>query len=321
MNAERWYRLIIVLLSSASLPLWVMSVGPLTPSSSAFAAQITLAWDGTHDPAVAGYILYYRSANGQDEGAIDVGLQDTYTLTDLKDGESYYFAVTAYDVDGNESEASEEIVHDPAMGNAEADAEEPSLFDGEEANTEAADGPYEEVTQSWHAGGEDQALSDQVESDQDAPPEAGLADDVLPYSQLSIVYVDSEPLAGEGAAEDAIDGRPETFWRTDMGARAPGHPHELVIALGGSYNVRGIRYLPRQDGSLDGTIERFRLYVSEDGVEWGTAVAAGSFARDATEKEVIFPERMGNFVRLVAHSEVNGMPWTSIAEISILVTP
>jgi hypothetical protein len=62
---------------------------------------------------------------------------------------------------------------------------------------------------------------------------------MIPQLRLSIVFVDSEPLVGEGAAEAAINGRPETFWRTEMGAKPPRHPHELVIALGGSYSVRG----------------------------------------------------------------------------------
>ena len=170
--------------------------------------------------------------------------------------------------------------------------------------------------------GRDQA-SDQVESarNREEPPEAAVADGVIPPSQLSIVFVDSEPLVGEGAAEAAIDGRHDTFWRTAMGAKAPRHPHELVIALGGSYNVRGFRYLPRQDGSLDGTVARFSFYVSEDEDEWGKAVAVGAFSRDAAEKEVIFPELVGSFVRLVAHSEINGEPWTSIAEITVLGTP
>jgi hypothetical protein len=38
-----------------------------------------------------------------------------------------------------------------------------------------------------------------------------------------------------------------------------------------------------------------------------------TFSRDITEKELVFPGRMGSFVQFVAHAEVNGGPWTSVA--------
>ena len=66
---------------------------------------------------------------------------------------------------------------------------------------------------------------------------------------------------------------------------------------------------------------RFSFYVSEDGEDWGKAVAAGALSRDTAEKEEVFPERIGSFVRLVGHSEINGKAWTSIAEITVLGTP
>jgi hypothetical protein len=52
----------------------------------------------------------------------------------------------------------------------------------------------------------------------------------------------------------------------EMGAKAPLHPHELVLALGGEYVVRGWRYLPRQDGKTEGVVARYSFYVSEDSV-------------------------------------------------------
>lgn len=120
----------------ARVPLWALSVCALTLSSSAFAAQITLGWDPDHDPAVAGYILYYGSASGEYEGAIDVGLQSTYTLTDLEDGQSYYFAVTAYDVHGNESELSAEAVHDHTRRDTEAAHEGAGPIDRDDDTTD-----------------------------------------------------------------------------------------------------------------------------------------------------------------------------------------
>ncbi len=141
---------------------------------------------------------------------------------------------------------------------------------------------------------------------------------VIPQAELSIVRVSSEPLVGDGSANAAIDGRIETFWHTEMGSKAPMPPHELEVALGGEYVVKGFRYLPRQDGKTDGTVARYSFYVSEDGVNWGEAVATGTFSRGSVEKEVVFTEKQGSFVRFVAHAEVNGKPWTSMAEINVL---
>ena len=47
-------------------------------------------------------------------------------------------------------------------------------------------------------------------------------------------------------------------------------------------------------------------------------MAAGTFAKTGTEKEVLFPSKTGRFVRLRALSEINGNPWTSVAELNVL---
>ena len=97
----------------------------------------------------------------------------------------------------------------------------------------------------------------------------------------------------------------------------PAPPHSLVLDLGARYQVDGFRYLPRQDGSPNGTIAGYQFYVSDDGVTWGTAVAAGTLAANTSEKTVRFTAKTGRFVRLVALSEMNGNPWTSAAELNI----
>jgi hypothetical protein len=141
----------------------------------------------------------------------------------------------------------------------------------------------------------------------------------IPQAQMQVVSVDSEELVGEdGSADNVLDGDPATIWHTEWYSNSPGYPHEIVIGLGGSYHVGGFRYLPRQDGSPNGTVAQFSLYVSADGVNWGSAVATGTFASDTSEKQVTFPAKMGQYVRFVALSEVNGNPWTSAAEIDVL---
>jgi hypothetical protein len=73
------------------------------------AASVTLAWDPNSEPDVAGYRVYYGKALGNYEAVIDVGNQTTYSISDLEDGEAYYFVVTAYDLLGRESDFSSEL--------------------------------------------------------------------------------------------------------------------------------------------------------------------------------------------------------------------
>jgi quinol monooxygenase YgiN len=82
--------------------------------------------------------------------------------------------------------------------------------------------------------------------------------------------------------------------------------------------VRGVRYLPRQDGRTEGIVGCYSFSVSEDGKDWGKAVVIETFSRDTIEQQVTFPEKMGSVVRFVAHLEVNGKPSTSVAELNVL---
>jgi hypothetical protein len=289
--------------------------------ASALAGEVTLAWDPAADPNVAGYRLYYGHQKGTYEGDVDVGLESTITLSDLEEGKAYYFVLVAYDINGEQGEVSEEVAHNGPPTDVEGDSDESGVTDQDEADQDESDG--EPVLEAADETADEldmlPGLEQDAEDDQDHNgAEAGADVQVIPHSELRIVSVDSETLVGDGAADSAIDGRVETFWQTARGSRVSQHPHEVVIALGGEYMVRGFRYLPRQDGKTDGMVGRYSFYVRQDGEDWGKAVTTGSFSRDMTEQQVTFPEKAGGFVRFVAHSEVNGNPWTSVAEINVL---
>ena len=72
------------------------------------AGQATLTWDASAESTLVGYRIHYGQASGNYTSSIDVGLQTTYTVSNLEDG-TYYFVVTAYDVNGIESDVSEEV--------------------------------------------------------------------------------------------------------------------------------------------------------------------------------------------------------------------
>lgn len=95
-------------------------------SATAKAADVTLAWDANTESNLAGYKLYYDGDSdteqyqgvGANEGdsPVIIYLEDlddsenpSFTLTGLEDGQYYYFALTAFDTDGLESDFSDEV--------------------------------------------------------------------------------------------------------------------------------------------------------------------------------------------------------------------
>ena len=135
-----------------------------------------------------------------------------------------------------------------------------------------------------------------------------------------MVYYDSQETSEEdAAATNAIDGKSNTYWHTLWSSGSSKHPHEIQIDLGKSWTVGGFRYLPIQS-QQDGRIKAYEFYVSDSTSSWGTAVATGSFTNDAVEKTVTFTAKSGRYIRIRALSEVNGNPWTSIAELNVLTS-
>ncbi len=86
-------------------------------SALALSAQVTLAWDPNTEEDLAGYKLYYGFESGNYVYNIDVGNQTTHTVTDLEPNRTHYFAATAYDTNGTESDFSEEITSLVPSGN------------------------------------------------------------------------------------------------------------------------------------------------------------------------------------------------------------
>ena len=142
----------------------------------------------------------------------------------------------------------------------------------------------------------------------------------IPQTGWSLWYVDSQELIYLGGmpAENAFDGNINTVWFTEYRSATPLHPHEIQIDLGESYDISGLRYSPFQGHSGYGRIEEYEFYVSTDGYDWGDPVAEGIFENDEEEKEVVFSQKAGRYVRLRALSEVHDDPWTSVAEINII---
>jgi beta-galactosidase len=85
----------------------------------------------------------------------------------------------------------------------------------------------------------------------------------IPHTTWTTAFVDSEEAVKEdGSALNAINGQTADYWHTEWGNAQPGHPHRLVIDLGGSTKISGFRYTPRAGGpEVTGWIKDYRVYV------------------------------------------------------------
>ncbi len=80
--------------------------------SPAQTASATLAWSASSNASIAGYRVYHGVASGaylQPKGSgIAAGRVDAFVVTGLAADTRHYFAVTAFDAQGNESDYSAE---------------------------------------------------------------------------------------------------------------------------------------------------------------------------------------------------------------------
>ena len=76
----------------------------------ASAASAQLSWTPNTEPDLAGYIAFYGTASGTYSHQLDVGDVSAATIPSLTAGDTYYFAVKAYDISGNQSNYSTEVV-------------------------------------------------------------------------------------------------------------------------------------------------------------------------------------------------------------------
>jgi hypothetical protein len=113
-----------ILVLSGLLLLLLAILSLLVPA--AHAGQVTLAWDANTDPGVAGYKVHYGTSPGNYTSHIDVGYTTSCVISGLSEGVAYYFAATAYDSTGNESDYSAAINYTPPLAPAPDPSPDPA---------------------------------------------------------------------------------------------------------------------------------------------------------------------------------------------------
>lgn len=88
---------------------WIVLAVLLLAAGRADAQSITLAWDPNSENDLAGYIIGYGTAPGQNQKTVDVGMATQWTVGGLSAGKTYYFRVFAYNTAGAKSGPSREV--------------------------------------------------------------------------------------------------------------------------------------------------------------------------------------------------------------------
>ncbi|MFT7643342.1 MAG: arylsulfatase A-like enzyme [Pirellulaceae bacterium] len=131
-----------------------------------------------------------------------------------------------------------------------------------------------------------------------------------------IVSASSEAAGNGRLAKSAIDGKPQTHWHSDWSKKLP---HELVIDLGAEHQIRGFRYLARQDGGWNGALKKCEFYVSNSADAFGDKpTVATEFKKIKTSQEVKCEPTTGRYIRVRVLSEVNGNAYGSISELGVV---
>ena len=94
---------VIAILAVLSAP--VQALSAIVPPTQ----SVTLAWDLSIDPTVVGYKIYYGVASRTYTSMVDVGNATSVTISGLVEGTTYFFAATAYNTLGLESDYSDEL--------------------------------------------------------------------------------------------------------------------------------------------------------------------------------------------------------------------
>lgn len=141
---------------------------------------------------------------------------------------------------------------------------------------------------------------------------------VLEKLGARVIKTDSHEPDYEGT--NAIDDDPQTLWHTRWSGAAPAHPHKIHLDLQKPVTLCGLTLLPRQDGNRNGWIKDYAIYLSDSPADWGVALVTGRFPYSSARKTITFDTpATGRYLRLVARSGFNNDPYTSIAELNLLL--
>jgi len=86
-----------------------MAISEVIPIQEEVGSTLIVSWDENIESDLAGYEIHYGNSSGVYGDVIDVKNVNIFTFDSLTVGETYFFAVTAYDDSSNVSDFSNEV--------------------------------------------------------------------------------------------------------------------------------------------------------------------------------------------------------------------
>lgn len=141
----------------------------------------------------------------------------------------------------------------------------------------------------------------------------------IPQERLSVYSVTTENSVGQ--SDNVLDGDESTIWHSRWSTGTDPFPHDITIEIDSLHDVNGLEYLPRQDGSSNGRIGEYEVYISENSDVLGTLVDSGTWSNNSSVKYSFFTVTAGKFVTLRAKTDASGNGHTCMAELNLFGTP
>ncbi|SEF46125.1 NPCBM/NEW2 domain-containing protein [Paenibacillus sp. UNC499MF] len=126
-----------------------------------------------------------------------------------------------------------------------------------------------------------------------------------------------ETSSSSNAAAYAFDGNTNSIWHSEWN-KPNQFPYHITAKYINSLTFNKLTYLPRQSEE-NGIITKYKILTSLDGVSF-TEVAAGTWAKDKTEKTVTFTPTLAKYVRLEVPQGGGTNGFASASEIKIFET-
>lgn len=141
---------------------------------------------------------------------------------------------------------------------------------------------------------------------------------LIDSAMIKLIKISSESKGNGKFAKAAFDGDPRTWWHSDWSANTKKVPHELLIDLGGVFEVSGLRYLARQDGGWNGAIAQCEISVMKSIDDGAAKSSVLTFKKTRKNQEQAITPVIGRYVRIAPKSEVAGRTFASAAEFGIV---